>query len=61
VARLPNSLAIALWIVGACWLLALLALLFGLDAEVIWAALPFGVVAGFVEWLARRRNHPPGE
>jgi hypothetical protein len=61
VARLPDSLAIALWIVGSCWLLALLALLVGLDAEVIRAALLFGAVAGFVEWLARRRNRPPGE
>jgi hypothetical protein len=60
-ARLPDSLAISLWIVGACWLLALLALLFGLDAEVIWAALLFGVVAGLVEWQARRCNRPPGE
>ena len=60
-ARLPDSLAIALWIVGSCWLLALLALLVGLDAEVIRAALLFGVVAGLAEWLARRRNRPPGE
>ena len=60
-ARLPDSLAIGLWIVGSCWLLALLALLVGLDAEVIRAALLFGVVAGLVEGLARRRNRPPGE
>ena len=60
-ARLPDSLAITLWTVGACWLLALLALLFGFDAEVIWAALLFGVVAGLFEGLARRRNRPRGE
>lgn len=55
-ARLPNSLQIALWIVGSVWLLAILALLFGFDAEVIWAALVFGTIAGFWEWHATRNR-----
>jgi hypothetical protein len=55
-ARLPESLAITLWIVGSVWLLAVLALLFDLDTEVIWAALLFGAVAGLCEWQARRGN-----
>ena len=53
-ARLPESLSIALWIVGATWLLAVVALAFGLDKEIVWAALMFGLVAGLSEWVARR-------
>jgi hypothetical protein len=53
-ARVPESLQIALWIVGSVWLLAILALLFGFDVEVIWTALVFGTVVGFWEWKARR-------
>jgi hypothetical protein len=55
-ARVPESLQIALWIVGSVWLLAILALLFGFDAEAIWAALVFGTVVGLWEWQARRRR-----
>jgi hypothetical protein len=55
-ARLPESLAIALWIVGSTWVLALLALLLDFDREVVWAALLFGLVAGAAEWLARQRR-----
>ena len=55
-AKLPESLAIALWMTGSIWLLGLVALLFDFDHEVIWAALVFGVATGVWEWLARGRK-----
>jgi len=54
-ARLPESLEIAFWIVGSTWVLALLALLLDFDREVVWAAFLLGLVAGAAEWLMRRR------
>ena len=57
-AELPASLAISLWIVGSTWFLAIVALLFGLDHEMVWSALLFGLVAGSLEWIIRRKNRP---
>lgn len=55
-ARLPSSLSIALWIVGSCCVLGLLALLLDAPGEVVGAAVVFGVVAGISEWLQRRQR-----
>ena len=55
-ARLPSSLSIALWIVGSCCVLGVLALLFDISGEVVWAAVVFGVVVGLYEWLSRRQG-----
>jgi hypothetical protein len=52
--RLPESLSIALWIVGATWFLAVVALAFDLDKDIVWAALLFGSVTGLFEWFTRR-------
>jgi hypothetical protein len=49
---LPPSLSIGLWLVGALWLIAIVARVFDAPHEIVHAALAFGVVAGVVEWLA---------
>ena len=54
--RLPASLSIALWLVGSIWVLAALAHLFGASAQVVYAALAFGLVAGIAEWIVLTRT-----
>jgi hypothetical protein len=53
---LPPSLAIALWLVGSIWTVAVVAHIFDAPHEIVYAALAFGVMAGLVEWLAVRGN-----
>lgn len=55
-AKLPDSLSIALWIVGSTWLVALSALAFDVSGEIVWMALVVGLGAGLSEWLLRRRD-----
>lgn len=52
--RLPDSLAIAFWLVGSCWLLAIIA--YVLDASMEWMLPRFmlGLVTGLAEWVMRR-------
>jgi hypothetical protein len=52
--RLPNSLAIALWVVGACWMLAIIGYIFGAPSELIFPLVAFGILTGFAEWYLRR-------
>jgi hypothetical protein len=54
--RLPNSLAIALWLVGTLWLIAFVVYLFDVDRDVIYATLAFGLVAYGIEWMALRKS-----
>ena len=57
-ARLPNSLSIAIWLVGSTWAVAILAYVFDAPHEIVYAALAFGLVAGIIEWLVLEgRNH----
>jgi hypothetical protein len=53
--RLPDSLAIALWVVGSCWALAIVAHLFGLSPEWIVTLVVLGIFTGIVEWTMRRK------
>jgi hypothetical protein len=55
---MPNSLAIALWFVGAVWAIAILALLFDADRVIVWPVLLFGLLVGATEWLLRRMKRP---
>jgi hypothetical protein len=55
---LPNSLAIALWLVGAVWAVAIVALLLDANRVVVGSALVFGLLVGATEWLLRRGNRP---
>lgn len=52
--RLPDSLSIALWVVGSCVVLALAACAFGEPRELIVSLIAFGVLIGFAEWFGRR-------
>jgi hypothetical protein len=52
--RLPDSLAIAVWIAGSCWLLAMLAYFVGDSTEWALPLLALGVLTGVAEWVMRR-------
>jgi hypothetical protein len=49
--HLPPSLAIALWLTGAMWLVGLLAYRFGLPSEFVASIFIIGSVAAVIEWL----------
>jgi hypothetical protein len=53
--RLPDSLAIGLWITGSTWLLAILAYLFGGSMEWILPLFVLGVLTGIAEWVMRQK------
>jgi hypothetical protein len=54
--RLPNALAIALWIAGSCWAVAGLAWLFSAETGFLGPLVAFGVVSGTLEWWLRRKS-----
>jgi hypothetical protein len=56
VERLPDSLAIAFWVVGSCWAMATVAYAFGVSPEWIAALVVFGIFSGIVEWIMRRKT-----
>lgn len=53
--RLPDSLVIALWVVGSCWALAVIAYIVG-ETELILPLVVFGVLTGIAEWILRQRS-----
>jgi hypothetical protein len=54
--RLPDSLSIALWVVGSCGVLAIVGCAFGEPRELIIPLIALGVLTGFAEWVSRRRE-----
>jgi hypothetical protein len=54
-ARLPDSLAIALWVVGSCWALAIAAYAFGGSTELLLPLTVLGVLTGIAEWVLGRK------
>lgn len=52
--RLPESLSTALWIVGSCWALAIMAYAFNTSAEWILPLFILGLATGIAEWVVRR-------
>ncbi len=48
---LPASLSIALWLTGSIWVVAIIAHVFDVPAEIVTMTLLFGAVTGLVEWL----------
>jgi hypothetical protein len=52
--RLPNSLAIALWTVGTCWLLAIIGYALGASGDWLLALVALGILTGLAEWYLRR-------
>ena len=55
-AGLPISLVIAIWLVGAMWVVGLAAHIFGLSSELVWFVLFLGTGAALVEWRTRRNK-----
>ncbi|WP_210168593.1 hypothetical protein [Bradyrhizobium viridifuturi] len=51
---LPGSLSIALSLVGAIWLVGVVALLVGAPGGLVAATFAVGLVTGIVEWRAGR-------
>jgi hypothetical protein len=47
---LPNSLAIAIWLVAAMWIVGLLAYYFDYPTDLIWLVLLLGIGAAMAEW-----------
>jgi hypothetical protein len=54
-ARLPDSLAIGLWITGSMWAMAILAYLLDASMEWILPMFVFGVLTGIAEWAMRQK------
>jgi hypothetical protein len=52
--RLPNSLTIALWTIGACWIVAIISYVFGASAEWLFALVALGILTGLAEWYLRQ-------
>ena len=53
---LPASLAIAIWLVGALWMVALVSNYFGFSSDLICFVLFLGTGAALIEWRALRNN-----
>jgi hypothetical protein len=54
VGGLPESLSIALWITGSCWVLAVIAYASGASAEWLVPLFTLGLATGVAEWVLRR-------
>ena len=55
-AGLPLSLVIAIWLVGAMWIVGLIAQFFGFSSDLVWFVLFLGTGAALVEWRTRRNK-----
>jgi hypothetical protein len=55
-AGLPPSLAIAIWLVGALWIVALVSHFSGYSSDLIWFVLFLGTGAALVEWRALKNR-----
>jgi hypothetical protein len=55
-AGLPLSLVIAIWLVGAMWIVGLAARFFGFSSDLVWFVLFLGTGAALVEWRARAQQ-----
>jgi len=54
--RLPDSLSNALWVVGSCRALAILACAFGEQRGMILPLVAIGLLTGLAEWVMRRKE-----
>jgi predicted metal-binding membrane protein len=51
--KLPDTLAIGLWITGSCWALVLMACLFGASTEWLLPLFMLGLLTGLAELILR--------
>ena len=56
-AGLPLPLIIAIWLVGAMWIVGLAAYYFEFSSDLVWFVLFLGIGAGLMEWRTRNRNN----
>ena len=56
VAGLPLSLVIAIWLIGAMWIVGLTAHYFGYSSDLVWFVLFLGTGAALIEWQPRRNK-----
>ena len=56
VAGLPLSLVIAIWLVGAMWIVALVSNYFSFSSDLIWSVLFLGTGVALIEWRALRNK-----
>jgi hypothetical protein len=54
--RPPESLSIALWIVGSCLVLAIIAYLSGASMEWLLPLFMLAILTGIAEWVMRRAS-----
>jgi hypothetical protein len=54
--NLPNSVAIALWVVGSCWFLAIVGYALGASSDWIFPLMALGVLTGLAEWWHVRKR-----
>ena len=50
---IPRATAIALWVTGSCWVIALVVYLFNGPPDLVLPILIFGALTGIVEWILR--------
>ena len=55
-AGLPLSLVIAIWLLGAMWIVALVSNYFGFSSDLIWSVLFLGTGVALIEWRAYGTN-----
>ena len=55
-AGLPLSLVIAIWLVGAMWIVGLTARFFGFSSDLVWFVLFLDTGAALIEWRTRRNK-----
>ena len=55
-AGIPTPLAIAIWITGACWLVAAIPYFLEIDATFVAPMVIVGALTGVAEWLLRRKD-----
>jgi hypothetical protein len=53
---LPGSIVIALWVVGSCWAVVLVAYLFDVADGLVFPLVIFGVATGIAEYMKRGRG-----
>lgn len=52
--RIPDSLAIALWISITCFALGIIAYICGISGELVFILVTLGILTGLAEWYMRR-------
>ncbi len=52
---IPTTLAIGIWTIGACWMVAIIACVPELETAFVAPLVVIGILTGSAEWLTRRQ------